>query len=42
MSKIKVAMLPLDIRQADPARNIGEVERMAGCLDADPDLLVLP
>lgn len=42
MSKIKVAMLPLDISQADPARNIGEIERMVGCLDADTDLLVLP
>ncbi|MDE6542837.1 MAG: nitrilase family protein [Muribaculaceae bacterium] len=42
MSTIKVAMLPLDIKQADPDRNIAEVMNYAGNLDRDTDILALP
>lgn len=35
-------MLPLDIKQSDPARNIAEIINYAGNLDADTDILALP
>ena len=42
MSPIKVAMLPRDIKQADPDRNIAEVMNYAGNLDHDTDILARP
>ncbi len=42
MNNIKVAMLPLDIRQADPARNVADVISYASSLDHDTDILALP
>ena len=42
MTKIKIAMLPIDIRQADPAGNISQVKHLAGNLDKDTDIICLP
>lgn len=42
MSKIKVAMLPLDIRQADKPSNLTAVLNAADSLDSDTDILALP
>ena len=42
MSKIKVAMFPLDIRQADKSRNLTAVQNVADSLDSDTDILALP